>query len=142
MAGTTARFSLPLMQGAVRSLPARNPPLVELLHDRFLTFGRSKRCDVVCGAGASLLSKQHAAIGADTNTHGCWEIRVSDMGSTNGTFVYSRGQLKEGGQFHKVPLRSSQRVPKGGHIAMQDGDLLALGQGMNRVLYELQLPLK
>lgn len=134
------RLLLPLLQGAPRAL-AVPAALVELARDRFLTFGRSKRCDVVCGRGGSLISKQHAAIDATANAHGCWEIRVSDLASTNGTFVYSRGKLPQGGHFQIVPLRSSQRVHEGFPATIYDGDLIALGQGAARILYELQLPL-
>ena len=134
------RLLLPLLQGAPRAL-AVPAALVELARDRFLTFGRSKRCDVVCGRGGSLISKQHAAIDATANAHGCWEIRVSDLASTNGTFVYSRGKLPQGGHFQVVPLRCSQRVHEGFPATIYDGDLVALGQGAARTLYELQLPL-
>ena len=77
---------------------------------------------------------------ATANENGCWEIRVSDLRSTNGTFVYSRGKLPEGGHFQVVPLRSCQRVTEGFPATIFDGDLVALGRGEARMLYELQLP--
>ena len=130
------------------------PLLVGLEHNCALTFGRGHRADVPCAstkakaAAAHVVSKAHALVFASVDVLGTWSVRVQDLDSSNGTFVFGRGHAErvrggpssnEDARFQQKQ-RTCQRLHKGESAQLSEADFFALGQGDGRIVYELQMP--
>ena len=136
---------------------AQVPPLlVTLEHNCALTFGRGHRADVPCAsakvksANTHVVSKAHATLFASVDLLGTWSVRVQDLGSSNGTFVFGRGHAErvqctpsgDAGVRFQQKQRTCKRLHKGDSAQLSEGDYFALGQGGGRIVYELQMPRK